>query len=336
MQGYRTDSYDTLAFWYQAHPHQPFPPLPPLEDLLPIGHRKSFARGLWEIHQDEKARRLGAALEQARELFHRCPANPKAPDVLFKIGNLHKQLGQVPAARDCFQELLGKWPKSDAAPDAGDQLWLLAKPGRLLLTLVSQSGWTAHLDGEEIPLDPLLFKGSPPWAAEVHYRYGRDHVYRSDAPGVLPGEDRAENRVQWEGSPSSIMRMFTLRLEPGSGEHVLAVEARSSNTVPIRLESPEAPAFMACVLHVAGPDVVSDETWRVASQVAAGGAQTSTPDQAWESAAVHPNEEFGDAAWFWLHPAGFRKFPGYFGRVWGRTRPAADQLVYFQKTFLIP
>lgn len=31
----RSDNYYSVAYWYQAEPHKPFPPLPPVEDRLP-------------------------------------------------------------------------------------------------------------------------------------------------------------------------------------------------------------------------------------------------------------------------------------------------------------
>lgn len=32
----RSDNYYSVAYWYQAEPHEPFPPLPPVEDRLPV------------------------------------------------------------------------------------------------------------------------------------------------------------------------------------------------------------------------------------------------------------------------------------------------------------
>ena len=32
----RSDNYYSVAYWYQAEPHAPFPALPPVEDRLPV------------------------------------------------------------------------------------------------------------------------------------------------------------------------------------------------------------------------------------------------------------------------------------------------------------
>ena len=354
-QGYRTDTYDTVAFWYQSHPHLPFPSLPPLEELLPIQYVKSWWRKIWEIHSAEKARSVGEALMIAGELVQKYPRNSKIPDVLFKMASLHEQLDNPVMAHTQYRQIIEKYPQSEAASDAGDKIWLLEKPGRLLLTLITPSGWTAYMDGQEISLPQHLFHGIPIWGEKVHYRYGRGQVLRcgmkevtTGLAGLSPGDpipvvsdpycsavyEPKDNIVCWNDSSSSIMRLFTLRLEPGPGKHLLAVEARNSNDVPIALES-QSPGGMAGILDCNSKLEVTDGTWRVSGKTVEKWQDPATSDADWDYASVYPNESYGDAAWFWLYPRGFRKYPGYFSRIWGKERQGAKSVLYFRKQFFI-
>ena len=351
--GYRTDTYDTVAFWYQSHPRLPFPPLPPLEELLPIQHPESYARGLWEIHARQKDGRPGAALTQAEELVRCWPGNSRTPDVLHKMATLQAQLGALSVAKSIYQRIIAEHPRSGAAADAADRLWLMESPGRLLLTLVTPSGWTAYLDGREVALPAHLFEQIPVWGERVHFRYGRSQCLRmKKAPAkVAPGGDvpigvvadpyqspefeSVDNVVHWEDSASSIMRLFTVRLEPGSGRHLLAVDARVSSDLPIRLES-QAPGGMVGVLESASGAVVTDGAWKISEKNPEGWTLPSASDESWEYATVYPGESYGDASWFWLHPDGFRKFPAQMQRIWGKDRLCGDQTVRFRRTIEIP
>jgi tetratricopeptide (TPR) repeat protein len=354
-RGYHSDSYDTVAFWYQSHPHLPFPPLPPLEELLPIQYAKSYSRGLWEIYSAEKTRDFGKALSKAQELIQNYPSNLKTPDVLYKIASIHEESGNRSEAPENYRQIIREWPKSEAAADAKDKLWLQEKPGRLLMTLVTPSGWTAYLDGKEIIPPSSIFQEIPSWGEKKHHRYGRSQCLRlSQKDGAQfqanlpPGAaipiivnpysstvfDTEENIVQWNDSSSSIMRLFTLRLEPGAGEHLLAVAATVSNDIPIRLES-QMPGGMICVLDNGVRKLITDGTWRVSDNPGVNWQQPSTSDETWDEATVYPNEQYGDTAWFWLYPGGFRKFPGYFTRIWGKTLLGANRSLCFRKKFYI-
>ena len=35
---HRSDNFSSVAYWYQAEPHQPFPPLAPVDDRIPTLH----------------------------------------------------------------------------------------------------------------------------------------------------------------------------------------------------------------------------------------------------------------------------------------------------------
>jgi len=45
----RSDYYSSVAYWYQAEPHKPFPPLPPMEKRLPFAleTKDNFSQPLW-------------------------------------------------------------------------------------------------------------------------------------------------------------------------------------------------------------------------------------------------------------------------------------------------
>ncbi|MHB0934999.1 MAG: DUF2961 domain-containing protein [Armatimonadota bacterium] len=129
QQGYRFDTYDTVVFWYQSHPHAPFPPLPPVEQLLPIQCADSWWRRVWEIHEAEKQGRLEDAVTLAEALVRRYSHSDSIPDILFKKGCLQGQSGAMADARAEFRSLVEAYPQSEAAWDAADRLWLLEQPG---------------------------------------------------------------------------------------------------------------------------------------------------------------------------------------------------------------
>jgi tetratricopeptide (TPR) repeat protein len=354
--GYRTDSYDTVAFWYQSHPGLPFPKLPRLEELLPITCEQSCWHRLWKIHMAEEAERLEDALSISEELLRDIPGNSKIPDIMFKMASLRERLGELPMALNLYRRIIKEHPKSEAAKDAQDRLWLQEKTGRLLITLVTPSGWTAYLDGQKIELSPELFKEIPAWGERIHYRYGRAQrlslggIELSDVQSELPDGapipigtdphassvyDKEDNFVQWNDSSSSAMRLFTIRLEPGSGKHLFAVEAMVSNKIPIRLES-QSPGGMIGVVECKNKNYVTDGSWHTCENPVNGWQTPEVSDDDWECASVYPNEEYGDASWFWLHPAGFRKFSGFLTRIWSKERRGKNCSVYFRKIIVVP
>ena len=353
QQGYRCDTYDTVAFWYQNHPSLSFPTLPPVEELLPIQCEKSWWHKLWKIHQAEKDCRFGEAVSIAEELVKLCPHNPKVPDILFKKAAMKSRLGDTVAAMADYRHIIEKYPQSDAAQDAHDKLWCLEKTGRLLLTLVTPSGWTAYLDGKEIKLPDSLFREIPDWGHPVQYRYGRKQALQlgrkedKNTVGLKPGDPipvvsdpysstvytKEENHIRWDDSSSSVMRLFSLRLEPGPGKHVIAVEARLSNKIPLILES-QMPGGLIAVLDDGGCEtIMADGTWLVTWQKYAGWQEPVTTDAGWKTATVYANESYGDSAWFWMSSSGFRRFPGDLVRIWGENRNDLECTLYFRKTF---
>ncbi|MEI6070234.1 MAG: DUF2961 domain-containing protein [Verrucomicrobiae bacterium] len=349
--GYRCDTFDTVAFWYQSHPRKAFPALPPVEELLPIQCAQSWWRKIWAIHQVEKQGRLSEAVALADELIRLYPHNSKIPDVLFKKAVLLGQLGDAAAAREGCQAVIDKHPQSEATQDATDKLWVMEKPGRLLLTLVTPSGWNLYLDGKEIAPPAAAFAEIPAWGHPVQYRYGRAQVLQcasaedANSKELQPGDPipivlnpyasctyrQEENRIRWEDSSSSIMRLITLRLEPGVGEHLLAVEARLSNELPLALES-QMPGGMVAVLDDGAAISMADGTWRVSKRHVENWHQPATSDGSWEYATVHANESYGDSAWFWLWPRGFRKCPGGIARIWTQERDESKRTLYFRRT----
>ena len=354
--GYRTDTYDTVAFWYQSHPKLQLIALPPLEELLPIQHPNSYWRGLWEIYSSQKKGDTKDALRKANELLKCYPDNAKTPDILYKAATIHEELKERQMASSIYQRIIKEYPKSEAATDALDKIWLLEKSGRMLLTMVSSSGWSAYLDGEEITLPEDIFKEIPTWGERIHYRYGRGQCLRMqtkaiddslvdstvDTPiGIVtdpyqsPVYESEDNIIQWNDSASSVMRLFTLRLEPGSGKHLLAVESSVSANTPIRLES-QAPGGMVGILEFDGGCHITDGSWQMMEKMGENWNKPAISDESWKSVTVYPNDSYGDATWFWLHPRGMRKFPGYTHRIWGDNRLCGDRTLRFRKTFTIP
>ena len=97
--------------------------------------------------------------------------------MLLKIANLHDQLSHILSVRESCKEILKQWPLGEAAVDAKDKLWLLEKPDRLLMTLVTPSVRIAYLDGRKIQIDGDCLAGIPAWGERTHYRYGREYAY---------------------------------------------------------------------------------------------------------------------------------------------------------------
>ena len=313
--GYRTDIYETVGFWYQSEPHAPFPALPEPEDTYPLSYQDSYPRKMYDIYQFEKQRKFEDALATAEWLLQHYPDNPKSPDVLYKKGTIHEQLKQFEEARNCYRKVIADWPKSGVAADARDKLWLFNKEGRALVTIITPSGWEAYIDGKKISLTEDLYQRTPGWGERTHYRYGR-----------------VASEVEWDDSSSSVMRLPTMRVEPGTGEHLLAVEARTLTDIPIRQTKL---GNMVCVIDVPGPDVVSDTTWKMTKNASGNWQSPSISAESWADAVEHPNSRYQDAAWLWLYPKGFRKFPGYFKRIWAEDIVAANETIYFRKSFSI-
>lgn len=313
--GYRTDIYETVAFWYQSEPHRPFPALPKPEDMYPLTYENSYPRKMYDIYQLEKQGKFEAALSTAEWLLQHYPENPKTPDVLYKEGNIYEHLEQLEEAKHCYRRVISDWPKSVAAKDARDKLWLFKKSGRALLTLITPSGWEAFLDGNEVSLSAEVLRSKPDWAEREHYRYGR-----------------VVSEVKWNDNSSSIMRLPTVRVEPGTGRHVLAVAAHTRTGTPIQQTKL---GNLVCVIDVPGPDVVSNGSWKMTKDAPGNWQRPSFSAESWGKAVEHPNSRYQDAAWLWLYPKGFRKFPGYFERIWEKDIVAANETIYFRKTFEI-
>ena len=210
-------------------------------------------------------------------------------------------------------------PRKGRSSEVGDLHQLLPAKGKLVLCDIRGPGVIGQI-------------------CATHWNHGEDGpilasrgvVIRCYQPMVYDAED---NIVQWNGSASSIMRLFTLRLEPGPGRHLLAVQAAVSNNVPIRLES-EAPGAMAAVLESDGGLIVTDGLGKVSEEAAPNRHDPATVG-GWDNATVYPSDSYGDAAWFWLHSRGFRKFPGHMQRIWGKERLGSNRTVFFRKEFLL-
>lgn len=310
--GHKTDEYDTACFWYQSEPHPPFIPLPPAEDLFPIDYPDSYAWGMWQIYNLETAGNYKAEFNKIDELLKKYPDNPKAADILFKKGYLLEEQGKPNDAVAIYQEVINRYPKSEAFQDAQDKLWLLTKPGRMLLKMAAPSGCEAYLDGTKVEYAPAIFQDIPAW--------GVDQVYRFAWPPY---------KVMWHDMSSIIMRLPTLRIEPGTGEHMIEIQARTLSQKPIN--SPKRGYFFAN-LDIAGPDIVTDTTWQVA---------TSFNDSEWIDATVHPLFLYQDSSWTWLWPRTFRNYPARVDRIWDQNyimhlNKEFKDTLYFRKQFKIP
>ncbi|MHB0934998.1 MAG: hypothetical protein ACYDCO_05655 [Armatimonadota bacterium] len=199
-----------------------------------------------------------------------------------------------------------------------------------------------------------VFDGIPEWGHLVHSRYGRAQALqlatKADTTAVSqkPGDPipvvsdpfastvyrETVNTIRWHDTSSSAMRLFTLRLEPGLGEHLLAIEAECSNDRPLMLES-QMPGGLVAVLEDGCGLTLADGTWRVSRQPGHAWQEPATPDIAWDAATVYANDNYGDAAWFWLHPCGFRRFPGALTRIWDKVRDGARNALHLRKRFTV-
>jgi hypothetical protein len=319
--GYRTDIFETTAFWYQREPAATMLRCKRIEDLVPLTYAgKSFANGLWQIYQHEKAGRIRDAIDSCESLERAFPCNAKVPDVVFKKGVLLEQLADLDGAMAEYQRVLHQWPESDAAVDAKDKLWLFEKPGRVLLTVVTPAGWEAFWDGQELRLDSELLKTIPE-NADTHF-------------GEWPyfGKWPACQKVAWHDSSSSIMRFPNLRIEAGQGEHLLAIKALATVDQPLKVRKQ---GYLICLVDTIGPNSIStDATWKMSSREEAQWFQPSFADTQWRMAVVHHHEEYQDAGWYWLCPKAMRKLPGTICRIWDEgidPRKGFHDTLYFRK-----
>lgn len=319
-RGHRTDDYATACFWYQSEPHTRFTPLPPLEDLLPLDHPDSFGFGQYQIAQAEARRDWASALAACEALSRAYPANPKAGDLRFKRGNLLEELRRTNEALEVFREIARAGPHAELARDAADKVWLLEAPGRMLLKAAAPSSAVIFVDGTKVMLPASEFQGVPAW--------GHAEIYRFTYPAF---------RVAWDSPSSAIMRLPAVRLSPGVGPHTIALVASAAQAEPIF--TPRVGYFFA-TLDVAGPDVVTDASWRISPDEIAGWESRSFDDSGWPPATAHPLSAFGDGAWTWLWPRGFRNFPGTMQRIWSsaivREDKAFRESLLLRKRFEIP
>ena len=63
-----------------------------------------------------------AAIASQRQLLLAWPDSPKIPDALLNVASAQSELGDNAAARRTLEELIGKFPQSDAAAKAKQRL----------------------------------------------------------------------------------------------------------------------------------------------------------------------------------------------------------------------
>jgi tetratricopeptide (TPR) repeat protein len=319
--GHKTDEYSTTCFWYQSEPHTAFYPLPPAEDLYPVDFPQSFAFGMWQIYNLERQRKYSEAINKIEELSKTYPRNPKVADLLFKKGYLLEEQSKVDGALAIYKKVKKRFPHSEAARDADDKIWLFERPGRMLMKMASPSGWDAYLDGNEIPLDESIFQNTPTWGVDKIYRF-----------------TWGPYKVHWDDRSSIVMRLLTIRLEPGSGEHTLAVEAMTKKDAPIL--SPKL-GYLFAAIDIVGPDIVTDDSWKLSSVETEGWKNEGFNDNEWSQATVYKLDEYPDSTWTWLWLRTFRNFPVRAERLWDENlkmnaNKEFKQTLFFRKTISIP
>ncbi|MCX6999989.1 MAG: DUF2961 domain-containing protein [Candidatus Sumerlaeota bacterium] len=319
--GHKTDDYSTTCFWYQSEPHTEFYPLPPAEDLYPVDFPQSFAFGMWRIYNLEYQHKYSEAIKKIEQLSEIYPQNPKVADLLLKKGYLLEEQSKIDEALAIYREVKRRFPDSESAQDAEDKIWLFEKAGRMLLKMASPSGWDAYIDGNEILLNESIFQNIPIWGVDKVYRF-----------------TWAPYRVLWNDRSSIIMRLPTIRLEPGSGEHTLAVKAMTKNDAPI--VSPKL-GYLFAAIDIVGPDIVTDNSWKL-SHVEIEGWKTGVfNDNDWRQATVYKLDEYPDSTWTWLWPRTFRNFPAQVERIWDENlkmnaNKEFKQTLFFRKKISIP
>lgn len=318
--GHKTDEYSTACFWYQSEPHTAFYPLPPAEDLYPIDFPQSYAFGMWQIYKLEREHKYSEAIKKIEELLKRYPQNPKAADLVFKKGYLLEEESRTDAALEIYKEVKRMFPDSEAALDAEDKIWLFEKSGRMLLKMASPSGWDAFLDGQEIRLDESQFQNMPAWGVDKIYRF-----------------TWGPYKVLWNDKSSIIMRLPTIRLEPGFGEHILAVKAMTKKDAPIM--SPKL-GYLFAAIDIVGPDIVTDNSWKLSHIETERWIEKIFNDHEWRASTVYPTDEYPDSTWIWLWPRTFRNFPAHVERIWDENvkmnaNKEFKQTLFFRKQFSI-
>jgi hypothetical protein len=141
----------------------------------------------------------------------------------------------------------------------------------------------------------------------------------------------------WDDISSVIMRLPTLRLEPGSGEHHIAIKASTLSQKPIN--SPKRGYFFATI-DIAGPDMVTDTTWKLSSQEVDGWQTKEFNDSEWVTATVHSLFLYQDSSWTWLWPRTFRNYPARTERIWDQNyimhlNKEFKETLYFRRQFKI-
>jgi len=319
--GHKTDEYSTACFWYQSEPHTAFYPLPPAEDLYPIDFPQSYAFGMWQIYELEREHQFTKAINKIEGLLICYPQNPKGADLVFKKGYLLEEQSNIDAALAIYREVKTRFPDSEFRLDAEDKIWLFEKPGRMLLKMASPSGWDAFLDGREIRVDESLFQNMPAWGVDKIYRF-----------------TWGPYKVLWNDKSSIIMRLPTIRLEPGSGEHILAVKAMTKKDAPIF--SPKL-GYLFAVIDIVGPDIVTDNSWKLSAVETEGWGNEVFKDNEWTTSTVYKLDEYPDSTWTWLWPRTFRNFPAHVERIWDENvkmnaNKEFKQTLYFRKKIRIP
>ena len=319
--GHKTDEYSTVCFWYQSEPHKVFLPLPPVEDLYPVDYPTSFAFGMWQIHNLEEKQLYIEDITRIDQLIKLYPHNSKVPDLLFKKGYLLEEESKLNEALAVYKKVINVYPHSDAAQDAKDKLWLFDKPGRMLLKMITPSGWDAYLDGNEIHLDDSIFQNIPSWGVDKIYRF-----------------TWGPYKVHWDDKSSIIMRLPTIRLEPGQGEHIIAVKALTNRDTPIY--SPKL-GYLCAAIDIPGPDIVTDKSWILSNTETEGWINNKFNDSDWKPATVYNLEKYPDSTLAWLWPRMFRNYPTHAERIWDENvkmnaNKDFQPVLYFRKRINIP
>jgi len=319
--GHKTDDYSTTCFWYQSEPHTEFSPLPPVEDLYPVDFPKSFAFGMWRIYNLERQQKYSEAIKKIKQLLKSYPQNPKVADLLFKKGYLLEEQSKIVDALAIYKEVKRRFPDSESAQDVEDKIWLFEKPGRMLLKMASPSGWDAYIDGNQIPLDESIFQNIPTWGVDEIYRF-----------------TWGPYKVLWNDKSSIIMRLPTIRLEPGSGEHILAVKAMTKNDAPIK--SPKL-GYLFSAIDIVGPDIVTNNSWKRSNIETAGWEAKEFNDDEWRQAVVYKLDEYPDSTWSWLWARTFRNFPAQVEHIWDENvkmnaNKEFKDTLYFRKKIIVP
>jgi tol-pal system protein YbgF len=76
----------------------------------------------WAGNAQYAQREFRAAIATQRQLVATYPDSQKVPDALLNIASSQVELGDAPGARRTFQEVVAKYPTSEAATKARQRL----------------------------------------------------------------------------------------------------------------------------------------------------------------------------------------------------------------------